>query len=215
MTKETKKEKKVRKTKKVKNNDSFFKNLKKEISMVKWPDGKDLVKYTIATVVLCVILVLFFQFLDIKSNGYFIILQIVIPETTEVEIKDGVKKEKVKKMFPGYILVEMIMSDEAWYIVRNTPGVTGFIGSSGKGAKPTPLLPQEIDRILVNMGMSRVNVEDDLKVGDSVSIVDGPFKGMIGKVDSIDTENNRLNIIIDLFGQETSVDVEIFQVSKN
>ncbi len=143
------------------------------------------------------------------------IFRIVIPETTEVEVKDGVKKEKVKKMFPGYILVEMIMSDEAWYIVRNTPGVTGFIGSSGKGAKPTPLLPQEIDRILVNMGMSRVNVEDDLKVGDSVSIIDGPFKGMIGKVDNIDVENNRLNIIIDLFGQETSVDVELFQVSKN
>ena len=143
------------------------------------------------------------------------IYRVVIPETTEVEVKDGVKKEKVKKMFPGYILVEMVMSDEAWYIVRNTPGVTGFIGSSGKGAKPTPLLPQEIDRILVNMGMSRVNVEDDLKVGDSVSIVDGPFKGMIGKVDNIDTENNRLNILIDLFGQETSVDVELFQVSKN
>ena len=124
-------------------------------------------------------------------------------------------ESKVKKMFPGYILVEMIMSDEAWYIVRNTPGVTGFIGSSGKGAKPTPLLPQEIDRILVNMGMSRVNVEDDLKVGDSVNIIDGPFKGMMGRVDNIDTENNRLNIIIDLFGQETSVDVELFQVSKS
>ncbi len=143
------------------------------------------------------------------------IFRIVIPETKEVEVKDGVKKEKIKKMFPGYILVEMIMSDEAWYIVRNTPGVTGFIGSSGKGAKPTPLLPQEIDRILVNMGMSRVNVEDDLKVGDSVSIIDGPFKGMMGRVDNIDKENNRLNIIIDLFGQETSVDVELFQVSKN
>jgi len=143
------------------------------------------------------------------------IYRVIIPETTEVEVKDGVKKEKTKKMFPGYILVEMVMSDEAWYIVRNTPGVTGFIGSSGKGAKPTPLLPQEIDRILVNMGMSRVNVEDDLKVGDSVSIVDGPFKGMMGKVDNIDTENNRLNILIDLFGQETSVDVELFQVNKN
>lgn len=143
------------------------------------------------------------------------IYRIVIPETTEVEVKDGVKKEKVKLMFPGYILVEMIMSDEAWYIVRNTPGVTGFIGSSGKGAKPTPLLPQEIDRILANMGMSRVNVENDLNVGDSVNIIDGPFKGMMGRVDNIDIENNRLSIIIDLFGQETTVDVELFQVSKN
>ena len=76
------------------------------------------------------------------------IYRIIIPETTEVEVKDGVKKEKKHKMFPGYIIVEMVMSDEAWYIVRNTPGVTGFIGSSGKGAKPTPLLPQEIDKIL-------------------------------------------------------------------
>ena len=142
------------------------------------------------------------------------IFRVIIPETTEVEVKDGVKKEKVKKMFPGYILVEMIMTDEAWYIVRNTPGVTGFIGSSGKGAKPTPLPPQEIDRVLATMGMSRVNIDNEMKVGDNVNIIDGPFNGMSGKIDSIDAENNRLTIIIDLFGQETSVDVENYQVSK-
>ncbi len=142
------------------------------------------------------------------------IYRIIIPETTEVEVKDGVKKEKKKKMFPGYVIVEMVMSDEAWYIVRNTPGVTGFIGSSGKGAKPTPLLPSEIDKILANMGMSRVNIESELAVGDKVSIVDGPFKGMIGHIDSIDLENNRLNVLIDLFGQETPVEVEVYQVNK-
>ncbi|MCM1052996.1 MAG: transcription termination/antitermination protein NusG [Ruminococcus sp.] len=142
------------------------------------------------------------------------IYRIIIPETTEVEVKDGVKKEKKKKMFPGYVIVEMVMSDEAWYIVRNTPGVTGFIGSSGKGAKPTPLLPQEIDKILSNMGMSRVNIEAELAVGDKVNIVDGPFKGMFGKVDNIDLENSRLNVLIDLFGQETPVEVEVYQVSK-
>ena len=142
------------------------------------------------------------------------IFRVIVPETTEVEVKDGVKKEKQKKMFPGYVLVEMIMSDEAWYIVRNTPGVTGFIGSSGKGAKPTPLLPSEIDKILAGMGMSRVNIESELAICDKVSIVDGPFKGMIGKVDSIDLENNRLNVLIDLFGQETPVEVEVYQVSK-
>lgn len=142
------------------------------------------------------------------------IYRIIIPETTEVEVKDGVKKEKKHKMFPGYVIVEMVMSDEAWYIVRNTPGVTGFIGSSGKGAKPTPLLPQEIDKILANMGMSRVNIESELAVGDKVSIVDGPFKGMMGKVDNIDLENNRLNVLIDLFGQETPVEVEVYQVNK-
>ena len=142
------------------------------------------------------------------------IFRIVSPENTEVEVKNGVKKEKQKKMFPGYILVEMKMSDESWYIVRNTPGVTGFIGSSGKGAKPTPLLPQEIDRILADMGMSRIDAKSELAVGDKVNIVDGPFKGMMGSVDTIDLENNRLNVLIDLFGQETPVEVELNQVSK-
>lgn len=142
------------------------------------------------------------------------IYRVIVPETTEIEVKDGVKKEKKKKMFPGYVLVEMVMSDEAWYIVRNTPGVTGFIGSSGKGAKPTPLLPQEIDRILANMGMSRMDLESELAVGDKVNIVDGPFKGMMGTVDTIDLENSRLNVLIDLFGQETPVEVELYQVNQ-
>ena len=142
------------------------------------------------------------------------IFRVIIPETTEVEIKDGVKKEKVKKMFPGYILVEMIMTDEAWYIIRNTPGVTGFIGSYGHKAKPTPLPPQEIEKVLATMGMSRLDSDSDLKVGDAVNVIDGPFKGMTGKIDSIDKENNRLNVLIDLCGQETPVEVELFQVSK-
>ena len=142
------------------------------------------------------------------------IFRVIIPETTEIEIKDGVKKEKKKKMFPSYVLDEMIMSDEAWYIVRNTPGVTGFIGSSGKGAKPTPLLPQEIDHILVQMGMSRMDIESELAVNDPIVIVDGPFKGMEGTINAIDLENNRITVMIDLFGQETSVEVEPFQVNK-
>ena len=90
------------------------------------------------------------------------IFRVVIPEEKVVEVKDGVTKEKVKKMFPGYILVEMVMTDEAWYVVRNTPGVTGFIGSSGKGAKPTPLQPYEVDKILGNMGISRLDVDKEL-----------------------------------------------------
>ena len=142
------------------------------------------------------------------------IFRVIVPEETVYEtMKDGSKKEKKKKMFPGYILVEMIMTDEAWYIVRNTPGVTGFIGSSGKGAKPTPLLPQEIDRILSNMGMSRMDVNEELTVGTKVTIVDGPFNGMVGTIDNVDLENNRLTVLIDLFGQETPVEVEMFQVS--
>lgn len=139
------------------------------------------------------------------------IFRVVIPETVEIDEKG---KEKRKKTFPGYVFVEVVMSDEAWYAIRNTPGVTGFIGSSGKGAKPTPLLPQEIDKILSNMGMSRVDIDNELKIGDKVNLVDGAFKGMSGTIESIDKENNMLNVLVDLFGQPTPVEVELYQVSK-
>lgn len=142
------------------------------------------------------------------------IFRVIVPETTEVEIKDGVKKEKTKKMFPGYVLVEMIMSDEAWYAVRNTPGVTGFIGSSGKGAKPTPLQPYEVDNLLKSMDIERIDIKNDLKVGDKIKIVDGPFAGMFGKIDTIDEENKVVNAIVDLFGQETTIECELNQIKK-
>ncbi len=142
------------------------------------------------------------------------IYRVVVPMQKEVEVKNGVEKEKERKMFPGYILVEMVMTDEAWYIVRNTPGVTGFIGSSGKGAKPTPLQPYEVDKVLNSMGISRMDVNKDLAEGVKVSIIDGPFKGMFGKVSSIDTVNNKVELLVDLFGQETSVEVELNQIEK-
>ena len=142
------------------------------------------------------------------------IYRVVVPMEKVVETKNGVEKEKEKKMFPGYILVEMVMSDEAWYIVRNTPGVTGFIGSSGKGAKPTPLQPYEVDKILNSMGIARMDVDKDLTPGTNVNIIDGPFKGMFGKVDSLDLENSKVNLMVDLFGQETSVEVELSQIQK-
>lgn len=142
------------------------------------------------------------------------IFRVVVPEQTEVEYKDGAKREKVKKMFPGYILVEMIMTDEAWFIVRNTPGVTGFIGSSGKGAKPFPLTPAEVDKILGSMGMSRLEIGSELNVDDNVKVVDGPFNGMFGKVKSIDPATGSLEVTLDLFGQETVVELEISQISK-
>lgn len=142
------------------------------------------------------------------------IYRVVVPEQIEIEIKDGVKKEKLKKMFPGYVLVEMVMSDEAWYVVRNTPGVTGFIGSSGKGIKPTPLQPNEVDRILNNMGLSRLEIGNELNEGDSIKIVDGPFKAMLGKIQEIDLKQQKLTVLIDLFGQETPVEVEFTQIEK-
>ena len=142
------------------------------------------------------------------------ILRVVVPEQTEVEIKDGKTKEKVKKMFPGYILVEMVMTDEAWFIVRNTPGVTGFIGSSGKGAKPFPLTPMEVDKILGSMGMSRLDIANEINVGDMVKVTSGPFTNMFGKIISVDLEKQSLEVALDLFGQETSVELELTQISK-
>ena len=140
------------------------------------------------------------------------IFRVIVPEQTEVEVKDGVTKEKVKKLFPGYVLVEMVMTDEAWFVVRNTPGVTGFIGSSGKGAKPTPLQPYEVDKILNSMGMSRLEVSSDLKEGEIVKITSGPFSGMEGKVSSLDLENQQIIVLVDLFGQETEVEASISQI---
>ena len=140
------------------------------------------------------------------------IFRVIVPEQKEVEVKDGVSKEKVKKMFPGYVLVEMVMSDEAWYVVRNTPGVTGFIGSSGKGAKPTPLQPYEVDNILKNMGISRLDVDKELEPGAKVKIIAGAFTGMYGTIETLDLPNQKLVLNVDLFGQETAVEVELSQI---
>ncbi len=142
------------------------------------------------------------------------ICRVIVPEETVVEEKDGVKKEKIKKLFPGYILVEMVMTDEAWFVVRNTPGVTGFIGSSGKGAKPTPLQPYEVDNLLKNMVVTKVKENLSLVEGDKVNIISGPFAGMNGSIENINKEDKIANILVDLFGQETSVEVELNQIEK-
>ncbi len=152
--------------------------------------------------------------LEMRANSMDMkdyIFRVIVPEEKVVEEKNGVSKEKIKKLFPGYILVEMVMSDEAWYVVRNTPGV---IGSSGKGAKPTPLQPYEVDNILNSMGMNRIDIKNDLKVGDQIKIVDGPFSGMFGKIESIDEEQKLVNAIVDLFGQETTIECELSQIKK-
>ena len=139
------------------------------------------------------------------------IYRVVVPSQKEIDEKG---KEKEKKMFPGYILVEMVMNDEAWFIVRNTPGVTGFIGSSGKGAKPFPLTPAEVDKILGSMGMSRLEIGSSLNIGDSVKVINGPFANMYGKVKSINNETSTIEVLLDLFGQETSVELGLSEIEK-
>ena len=148
--------------------------------------------------------------MDMQEN----IFRVIVPERKEVEIKDGKKKEKMKKLFPGYVLVEMIMSDESWYIVRNTPGVTGFLGSSGKGAKPVPLYDDEVERIFKEIGYTGANVVTNYEVGDNVKITDGPFKMLAGKITELDLDVKKANVSIDLFGQETNVELELTQFTK-
>ena len=146
--------------------------------------------------------------MELHNNIY----RVVVPEQKIIEVKNGVKKERIKKMFPGYVLVEMVMSDEAWYIVRNTQGVTGFIGSSGKGATPIPLLPSEVDNILGSMGLSRIDVTKELEVGKKVKIVNGPFKDMEGTIESVDMKSQKLNVNVYLFGQVTSIEVDFSDI---
>lgn len=142
------------------------------------------------------------------------IFRVIVPEEKIIEIKDGVEKVKNSKMFPGYILVEMIMTDEAWFIVRNTPGVTGFIGSSGKGAKPFPLTKEEVDKILGSMGMSRLDIENELEEGTSIKVLKGAFANMYGKVSKIDMNKQCIEVALDLFGQETIVEVGFDDIEK-
>ena len=142
------------------------------------------------------------------------IFRVVVPSQKEVVVKNGKEVEKDTKMFPGYILVEMVMTDEAWFVVRNTPGVTGFIGSSGKGAKPFPLTKQEVDKILGNMGMSRIDVINEINEGDTVKVISGAFANMIGKVKNVDMVNQKIEVALDLFGQETIVEVLFTEIEK-
>ncbi len=140
------------------------------------------------------------------------IFRVVVPEEEVKEKKDGKEVDKMEKTFPGYVLVEMVMTDQAWYIVRNTPGVTGFLGSHGQGSKPTPLLPEEVESIQKNVGMSSKHEELDVNIGDTVKIVDGAFTGLDGKVTEVDNEKMRLKVNIDMFGRETSTELEFNQV---
>ena len=120
----------------------------------------------------------------------------------------------MKNMFPGYVFVEMKMTDEAWYVVRNTPGVTGFIGSSGGGAKPFPVSPDEMESILRRMGQSDKKVVVDFGIGDTVRILTGPFSGMEGTVSSMNDQTQTANVLTMLFGRETPTDINYNDLQK-
>lgn len=140
------------------------------------------------------------------------IFRVVVPETEEHEVKNGVDKVKMDKTFPGYVLVEMVMTDESWYIVRNTPGVTGFIGSHGQGSKPTPLLPDEVELVLSRLGVSQEVQALDAEVGDTITIIDGAFAELSGKIIEKDNDKGKLKVSIDMFGRATTAELNFDQV---
>jgi transcriptional antiterminator NusG len=133
---------------------------------------------------------------------------IVVPMEEQVEIKDGKRKTNLKKVFPGYVLVKMIVTEESWYIVRNTRGVTGFVGS---GTDPIPLTDAEIR----NMGFDEVPVNVDYEVNDTVQVVNGPLEGFVGTVQEINKEKQKVKVLVSMFGRETPVELEFSQVQKS
>ena len=138
------------------------------------------------------------------------ILRVEIPTQTVNVEKNG--KVKEENRFPGYVLVEMVMTDEAWFVVRNTPNVTGFVGSHGNRSKPTPLLEEEIRQILISMGQTVDVFDTNIKVGDVVQIIDGAFMGQEGRV--VEIENNKVKIMINMFGSETAAELELYQIAE-
>lgn len=139
------------------------------------------------------------------------IFRIVVPVEDEVEFKDGKKRINKRKVFPGYVLVEMIMSDDSWYVVRNTPGVTGFVGS---GSKPIPLQPAEVRSILRRMGMEEARPKVTYEVGQSVRVIHGPFLGFIGGIQEVMADKGKLRVLVSMFGRETPVELDFGQVEE-
>ncbi|MCD6482419.1 MAG: transcription termination/antitermination factor NusG [Candidatus Izimaplasma sp.] len=142
------------------------------------------------------------------------IFQVMIPEELKIEKKaDGTIKEKMVKTFPGYVFLEMEVTDDSWFVVRNTPGVTGFLGSSGGGTKPVPLPPDEINPILKKYGLMEaptINVE----IGEKVRVATGPFLNQIGTVDSIDFEKQEITVLVNMFGRQTPVELGFEDIEK-
>jgi transcription termination/antitermination protein NusG len=142
------------------------------------------------------------------------ILRVVVPEEEEREIKNNKEKITKKKVFPGYVLVEIIMTDDSWYVVRNTPGVTGFVGSAGSGSKPTALLPEEVEMILKQMGMDEKHADFDFELKETVLVQEGPFANFEGTIEEIDTDKRKVKVHVDMFGRQTPVELDFTQIEK-
>jgi len=139
------------------------------------------------------------------------IYDVVVPTEKKIKIKSGKRVEEEEKIYPGYVLVDMEVNDESWYVVRNTPRVTGFVGS---GTQPVPLNQAEIDALFKRMHSDTVKHKIDLAIDDAVTIVDGPFKELEGKIGEIDEERGKVKVLVAMFGRETPVELDFLQVKK-
>ncbi len=139
------------------------------------------------------------------------IFQILVPKEKMIEIKNGKRKVVEKRIFQGYVLVQMKMSEDAWYIVRNTPSVTGFVGT---GTEPTPVSQDEMDKIRKRMGVDQPKHKIDYKPGEVVNITDGPFKGFDGTISEIDLQKGKIKVLVNMFGRETPVELDSLQVKR-
>ena len=148
----------------------------------------------------------------IESLGYEDkIFNVLVPKEKKIKIKGGKRETYEEKVYPGYVLVEMVVSDDSWYIVRNTPNVTGFIGA---GVIPTPLSQDEVDMLMKRMGVEEPKYKLDIAAGDSVKITDGPFKDMDGRVAEVDEARGRVKVLVSMFGRETPVELDFLQIKK-
>lgn len=139
------------------------------------------------------------------------IFDVIVPKEKTIEIRNGRRRTVEKRIFPGYVMVEMVVTDESWYVVRNTPQVTGFVGS---GTTPIPMSETEVSTIQKRMGLEEPKFKIDLVPSDLVSIVDGPFKGFDGTVDNVDQEKGKIKVMVNMFGRETPVELDSLQVKK-
>jgi transcriptional antiterminator NusG len=139
------------------------------------------------------------------------IFNVIVPIEKKIKIKSGKRKTVDEKIYPGYVLVEMIVTDDSWYVVRNTPRVTGFVGS---GTTPIPVSDEEIKNLQKRMGVEEPKYKIDFSAGDVVKIIDGPFKEFDGKVSEIDEERGRVKVLVSMFGRETPVELDFLQVKK-
>ena len=139
------------------------------------------------------------------------IMHVVVPTETEIEIRKGARKEVERRVFPGYILVNMIMDEDSWYVVRNTPGVTGFVGM---GNEPTPLRPEEVAKIMNRMEQEAPTVKFNFQIGEKVRIGSGPFADFIGSIAHIDIDRAKVRVLVSFFGRETPVELDFMHVEK-